>query len=164
VALVMECWPEGKRPLLAGLIGAAANVGYVLIALLALWSPIRDDSWRWVMLVGAAPALLTFAIRLFVPESHRWEAAQKQAVKTSPLREIFRPGSRKTTLLAILFASIALIVTWGIVQWIPLWADQIVGDKDPRRKAMLQLCSATGAIIGSLLAPLLGDRLGRRWT
>jgi MFS family permease len=116
------------------------------------------------MLVGAAPALLTFAIRLFVPESHRWEATQKQAVKASPLREIFRPGSRKTTLLAILFASIALIVTWGIVQWIPLWADQIVGDKDPRRKAMLQLCSATGAIIGSLLAPLLGDRLGRRWT
>jgi hypothetical protein len=93
------------------LIGAAANVGYVLIALLALWSPIRDDSWRWVMLVGAAPALLTFAIRLFVPESHRWEATQKQAVKASPLREIFRPGSRKTTLLAILFASIALIVT-----------------------------------------------------
>jgi SHS family sialic acid transporter-like MFS transporter len=164
VALVMECWPEGKRPLLAGLIGAAANVGYVLIALLALWSPIRDDSWRWVMLVGAAPALLTFAIRLFVPESHRWEETQKQAVKASPLREIFQPGSRKTTLLAILFASIALIVTWGIVQWIPLWADQIVGDKDPRRKAMLQLCSATGAIIGSLLAPLLGDRLGRRWT
>jgi MFS family permease len=28
VALVMECWPENKRPLMAGVIGAA-NFGYV---------------------------------------------------------------------------------------------------------------------------------------
>ena len=27
VALVMECWPEKLRPLMAGLIGAAANFG-----------------------------------------------------------------------------------------------------------------------------------------
>src|SRR5204863_1216364 len=32
VALVMESWPRDKRPLLAGIIGAASNVGFVLIA------------------------------------------------------------------------------------------------------------------------------------
>ena len=31
VALVMECWPEKHRPLLAGAIGAAANVGFGLL-------------------------------------------------------------------------------------------------------------------------------------
>src|SRR5262245_21600617 len=31
VALVMECWPERRRPLLAGAIGAAANVGFGLV-------------------------------------------------------------------------------------------------------------------------------------
>src|SRR6516162_4935495 len=36
VALVMEIWPNRSRSLLAGLIGAAANVGYLLIALIAL--------------------------------------------------------------------------------------------------------------------------------
>src|SRR5436309_4407310 len=36
VALVMEVWPNRSRALLAGLIGAAANFGYLLIALLGL--------------------------------------------------------------------------------------------------------------------------------
>ncbi len=69
VALVMESWPEQRRPLLAGLIGAAANVGYCLIAVLGIAFHITQDSWRWVMMVGAAPAALTFFIRLYVPES-----------------------------------------------------------------------------------------------
>src|SRR6516225_5179899 len=36
VALVMEVWPDGSRALMAGLIGAAANFGYMFIALLGL--------------------------------------------------------------------------------------------------------------------------------
>jgi MFS family permease len=32
VALVMEIWPERLRPMMAGLIGAASNVGFALIA------------------------------------------------------------------------------------------------------------------------------------
>ncbi len=88
VALVMESWPEKWRPLLAGLIGAAANCGYVLIAVIGIYFPIKDDSWRWVMLIGAAPAALTFLIRLFVPESDRWMHAVAKK-KTAPLIEIF---------------------------------------------------------------------------
>src|SRR5262245_13019241 len=37
VALVMEIWPDQSRAVLAGLIGAAANVGYLLVAVLGLW-------------------------------------------------------------------------------------------------------------------------------
>ena len=163
VALVMECWPEKLRPLMAGLIGAAANFGYALIALIAILFPITPDSWRWVMMVGAAPALLTFFIRLFVPESEKWKAAtQLEKPKLTPLQEIFGPGLRKNTLLAIAFASIALIVTWGIVQWIPLWADSMTGGKQPKVKGYIQLVSSIGAICGCILAPLIGGRLGRR--
>jgi MFS family permease len=36
VALVMELWPSASRPILAGLIGAAANVGFLAIALIGL--------------------------------------------------------------------------------------------------------------------------------
>ena len=163
VALVMECWPEKRRPILAGAIGAAANIGYAVIALVALRWSITDNSWRWVMLVGALPAALTFLIRLFIPESERWLASVKKGA-SSPLREIFSPQYRKKTLLGIVFASIALLVSWGIVQWIPLWADEMVGSKDPSRKAIIQLCSASGAVIGSLLAPIVGGILGRRIT
>src|SRR5687768_14397500 len=75
VALVMEVWPEKHRPLMAGIIGAAANVGFALIAVIGMFFRVTTDSWRWVALVGAAPALLTFVIRLFVPESEKWHAA-----------------------------------------------------------------------------------------
>ena len=30
VALVMECWPNNRRPLLAGLIGMSANIGFTI--------------------------------------------------------------------------------------------------------------------------------------
>src|SRR5919202_956117 len=36
VALVMEVWPNRSRAFMAGLIGAAANVGYLLVGLLSL--------------------------------------------------------------------------------------------------------------------------------
>ena len=163
VALVMESWPEKRRPMLAAAIGASANFGYAIVAIIGICFPIQDNSWRWVMLVGAAPAALTFLIRLFVPESEKWETSVRGAT-ASPVREIFAPALRKRTFLAITFASIALVVTWGIVQWVPLWADEMVGSKDPVRKATIQLCSALGATVGSLLAPLVGAWLGRRVT
>lgn len=160
VALVMECWPGKHRPWLAGAIGAASNVGFLLIALMAKVKPPTVDSWRWVMLAGAAPALLTFFIRLFVPESHRWkESARKD---DRPLREIFSPPLLKTTLLAIAFASIALIGTWASVQTVPTWVDQMTGGKIPGAKANVQIVSSLGAIVGCIAGPLFGGRFGRR--
>ncbi|MEA3208911.1 MAG: hypothetical protein QOE70_1968 [Chthoniobacter sp.] len=164
VALVMECWPADKRPLMAGLIGASANLGYCLIAVIGMQFVITKDSWRWVMLVGAAPALLTFIIRLFVPESERWVESQQHGT-THPLREIFHPPLLRSTLFAICFSSVALIVSWGIVQWIPLWADKMAQDAgahEPRLKAYALFWSAFGATIGSLAAPLFGLRFNRR--
>ena len=161
VALVMECWPDSKRPLMAGVIGAASNMGYAAIAVIGIYFEITRTSWRWVMLVGAAPALLTLFITMFVPESERWKASVKKG-PSRPMREIFGPGLLKTTLLAISFSSVALLVTWGIVQWLPLWADQMTGGHQPKVKAYIQLVSSIGAIIGCLIAPLVGARFGRR--
>lgn len=163
VALVMEAWPKDKRPLMAGVIGAAANFGYAIIAVIGIQYHITVDAWRWVMLVGAAPALLTLFIAWCVPESHRWEeSVQKEGKVANPLAVIFGPELLKNTLLAISFASVALIVTWGIVQWIPLWADQMTGGTQPKVKAYIQLVSSIGAIIGCLIAPLVGAVWGRR--
>jgi MFS family permease len=157
----MESWPGGKRPLLAGVIGAAANVGFVLIAVLGASFQVTRTSWRWVMLAGAAPALLTFFIQMAVPESKRWqESARKGGV--GPLTEVFGPGLLKNTLLAIAFASIALIGTWGSVQWLPLWADQLTGGAMQHAKAHTQILSGLGAITGCLLGGLFGGGIRRR--
>ena len=96
VALVNEIWPGKSRAFTAGLIGAAANVGFLLVAILSLVMVnflsgiaailaglgLSEDSiqhllansgWRFLMISGALPALLIFFIRLFVPESRKWE-------------------------------------------------------------------------------------------
>ncbi len=106
VALVMEIWPNRSRALLSGLIGAAANVGFLLVALFALglanfiksaegcllatglpqtWvsALVAHQGWRLLMLLGAAPAILTFFIRLAVPESEKWLHAKEQGATSN---------------------------------------------------------------------------------
>lgn len=161
VALVMECWPEKHRPILAGAIGAASNVGFGLIAFLGMLFKVTTESWRWVMLAGAAPALLTLFIARYVPESEKWRSSVKTG-PAHPLRDVFGAQIRKTTLLAVLFAAIALIGTWGSVQWLPLWADQLTQGKVPQAKAITQILSALGAIVGCFLGPWIGGHMGRR--
>jgi SHS family sialic acid transporter-like MFS transporter len=161
VALVMEVWPSGKRALMAGIIGVASNVGFLLIALLGLCFAVTRGSWRWIMIAGAAPALLALGIQWFVPESERWKAAVKKAA-ARPVREIVSTGLLGKTLLGIALASVALIGTWGSVQWLPLWADQMTGGKVHAAKAVTQILSGGGAIVGSLFGALMAGRFGRR--
>ncbi|RIK73951.1 MAG: MFS transporter [Planctomycetota bacterium] len=101
VALVTEAWPDRSRAFIAGLIGAAANVGFLMVALVSLVLVrfidlagqllaraglsetqvellSRGEGWRLLMIVGALPALLVFFIRLMVPESQKWEAARAE--------------------------------------------------------------------------------------
>lgn len=95
VALVMEAFPNRSRAFMAGLIGAAANVGYLLVAAVGLsvnrfigplealmrnaqlpdWLIANPDNqgWRVMFMLGIVPATLTFFIQLFVPESKKWE-------------------------------------------------------------------------------------------
>jgi MFS family permease len=161
VALVMEAWPGEKRPLLAGIIGAASNAGYALIALTALQFHVTRSSWRWVMIAGAVPALLALAIQLVVPESNRWKAATRER-EARPIREIYELGLVPVALIAIGLASVALIGTWGSVQWLPLWADQLTDGKVHSAKALTQFLSAIGAIVGCIIGALAAGQIGRR--
>jgi len=162
VALVMECWPEKLRPLLAGIIGAAANFGFLGIALLGMFFKVTPDSWRWIMLAGAVPGVLAVFIILFIPESERWKDSVK-AGASKPIREIFTTSLIWPTLLAICFASIPLIATWGGVSgFLPLWADQLAGPQNPYAKGTTQVIISIGAILGCIVAPVIGGKIGRR--
>src|SRR5687768_1879368 len=138
VALVMEVWDAKHRPILAGLIGAAANVGFVIVGLMGALIKVNETNWKWFAILGAAPALLTFVIRLFVPESHKWKASQEVA-KSKPLTELFSDRKlARTTIVAIALASIALIGTWGAVQKIPAWVGFLPG-KTPAAAGNVQM-------------------------
>ena len=85
VALVMELFADTPRGKLAGAIGAAGNLGYAVVAVVALslnqmptFEFAGASNWRLLMFLGALPAVLTLFLRLFVPESPRWEAARDE--------------------------------------------------------------------------------------
>jgi MFS transporter, SHS family, sialic acid transporter len=161
VALVMECWPEKLRPLMAGIIGAAGNVGYLIIGLVATQFKVTPESWRWTMLAGAAPALLAMFVLALIPESKRWQQAVQRST-ARPLREIFTTKLLWPTLLGIAFSTVALIGTWGSVTgFLPSWAGELV-PSDPYAKGWTMCLVSIGAITGCFFSPLIGGKIGRR--
>jgi SHS family sialic acid transporter-like MFS transporter len=191
VALVAEAWPSASRPLLAGVLGTAANVGQVLMGILGIGFAVTADAWRWTFLVGAAPALIGIWCLIGVPESVRWQKALRVPTKSpgGPLRELFQPPLRNRTLIGILLGAIPVIGTAANAQWIVPWTDQVqaqqrsldptpsatAADKqapaasatrpkaDPKSKARTMISRSGGAIFGSFLGGLLANWLGRRF-
>ena len=139
VALINEIWPDRSRAFLAGLVGAAGNVGYLVIALVGRGlttyvhetknlmlsvgvSQTRVDylmgsdnsGWRILMMLAAVPALLTFFIRIFVPESERWEHERERGATSHWANR---------DLLAVVVGSIAacgIVFLWA-VDFLLLW-------------------------------------------
>ncbi|NBR84965.1 MAG: MFS transporter [Verrucomicrobia bacterium] len=131
VALVNEIWPGKNRALIAGLIGAAANIGYLLVAVLSMvllsfiatakgmflgigfseaftTKLLSNYAWRFLMISGALPALLIFFILIFVPESAKWEAERKRGATSH---------WAKVDLFGVLIGSLAaLVIIWA---WSP---------------------------------------------
>lgn len=251
VSLVMESWPNRSRLLLAGLIGAAGNAGYLVIALLGLGLTARigdlaglfadlgmsaswierltsHDGWRLLMLAGAAPALLTFLFRLFVPESERWQQEKARGATShwaardligvlvgacGPLAVIylwaqsglplalritgtivglaialtgylypvvryarrleasqivdrnssFLQTTIRRMLLAAALSGVALLGSWASMQWAPTWVDKLTGG-NATAKSWTQVCSSSGAMVGTMLAALAAGWLSRRAT
>jgi len=131
VALVNEVWQAKSRSVTAGLIGAAANVGYLLASLVsmivlghltsiqgglqsigipgsAVAYLISHSAWRLLMISGALPALLTFGVVFFVPESEKWKAEHARGATAHWAR---------ADLMGVVIGSIAaLVIIWA---WSP---------------------------------------------
>ncbi|HEY4308661.1 MAG TPA: MFS transporter [Pirellulales bacterium] len=154
VALVMEIWPNRSRAFMAGLIGAAGNAGYLLVGGVGLvlntllvrlgtWAAdagveqawidwlLANGGWRLLMMCGTAPALLTFLVRLFVPESARWEQERDRGATSHwAARDLF----------AVVLGALgpALIIF--------LWA--------PRTEPFSVAIRAAGTVLGLLVATI----------
>lgn len=172
VALVAEAWPDASRPLLAGLLGAAANVGFVLLGAAAYCVPVTAGDWRWTLLVGAAPAGLGLLTLLAVPESPRWLAARRAPRSDrpagSPVRDVFRPPLLSRTVLGVALGAVPVVGSAANANWLVPWTDQATAAEgtskpaDPRGKAVTQMTRSGGAVFGSLLGGLAAGLLGRR--
>ncbi len=250
VALVNEIWPGKSRALIAGLIGAAANVGFLLVGFLSMALTdfigvvkaamlgaglseaftshlLANSAWRFLMISGALPALLIFFIRLFVPESKKWEQEHAKGATSHwarvdligvlvgcvaslviiwawspsgtskpaatvitivglavalvsflyPVRKYLeraelagavKAGERRqitrSMLLGAGLAGVALLGTWGSIQWAARWAAQLAPDPALHAKEWTQIWLAVGAIVATIGAALAAGRFGRRIT
>ncbi|MEQ1860026.1 MAG: MFS transporter [Chthoniobacteraceae bacterium] len=164
VALVAEVWSDVSRPMLAGIIGMAANLGVFVTSQLGTFWKITPESWRGLMLVGASPVLLGVAVWWLLPESPRWLATREGGTKSAevPLRELFRSPLLRRTLIGICLGAIPLIGAWGASKWLIPWADKVGGAELPGYKATTQAYWAVGAALGSLAGGQIANLLGRR--
>jgi len=179
VALVSEAWPNASRPLIAGVLGAAANVGMVLLGVIAYFVPVTNDDWRWVLLLAASPALLGLLLHVVVPESPKWLASRAvvHANKpASPLGEVLRPPLLSRLLVGIALGAIPVVGSAANANWLVPWTDHANEVKaksegtekkapaDSRQKAKTMITRSGGAIFGSLLGGIVASVLGRRFS
>jgi SHS family sialic acid transporter-like MFS transporter len=167
VALVSEFWSDVSRPLMAGLIGMAANLGVFGTSQLGTFRQVTPDSWRWLMLAGGAPVVLGLLAFWLVPESPKWLAVRgqgREAKTNPPTSELFRSPLLRSTIIGILLGAIPLIGAWSASKWMIPWADKVGGAAHPGYKATTQAYWAVGAALGSLLGGQIANMMGRRLT
>jgi MFS family permease len=187
VSLVSEAWPNVSRPALAGILGASANFGFVLLGLIGCCRVIEPQSWRWVLLVGVAPVAIGVFALIWLPESPRWRMQSAASARSDarPLREIFSPPLLRRTLIGILLGAVPVVGTAVNAIWIVPWSQAARPDiatasaaradsgwawllpaiDDPRSQAAwTQVTRSSGAIVGSLAGGWIASLIGRRTT
>jgi MFS family permease len=178
VALMSEAWAGVSRPMLAGVIGTAANVGIFLTYLVGRQVGVDYDSWRWVLLMGGSPIVLAVFVIALVPESPKWIADRKllesMRIEGEPSTpgavgsstwEVFKPGLLGVTLVGILLATVPLMGGWGATNWSQGWADKVGAEiGNPNLKADIGMARSLTGIIGSFLGGIIASGVGRKKT
>jgi len=164
VALLSEFWSDVSRPAIAGLMGAGANLGILLLSLVGKFYMVTPETWRPLMLITGSPILLGVLALWLLPESPRWlqSRSAQQSAGGIALGELLRPPLLRSTLLGIGLGAIPLLGAWASSKWMLPWADAAAGPANPGYKAVTLLCWSTGATAGGLLGGYVGQLLGRR--
>lgn len=160
--LAAEAWAKASRPMVAGLLGASANVGILAIALVAVWIKPTEETWRNATLLGGFPAILGVWILVAVPESPLWRPPSPGGGAGSargPLAEALTPPLLSRTILGTVLGTVPLLGTWSASKLILPWADKLADNDE-----IIYAIWAGGATIGSLFGGWIANLFGRRTT
>jgi MFS family permease len=166
-ALVAETWPERHRARAMQIMQMAFAFGFLVAALDNLL--LGGFGWRWVLGMGAAPALITILIRRFVPEPQRWVKV-RDSVDAEPAIQtflaIFKPDLRRKTIVGVIVASAAMLGCWGGLTFLPSWIHQLAtGEGGKNIGATVSyafILMMIGATLGYLSLIWMLEALGRR--
>ena len=186
-ALIAETFPDHARPTALGIMQAAAAVGNMAAGFISLvvGSIVPSEgfeamgmtmtSWRVLFFVGFLPALLVFAIRLFVKEPDKWHAAKEQArtgdLKLGTITHLFTDARlRRHTLVGVGLAAVGVIGFWGIGTFSPDLLRSAINPEDlpelakstSAKVSYAVIAQNFGAIFGILLWTRLADWKGRK--
>lgn len=186
VAMVAETWPNRARAKGAGFLQSGFGWGTLLAAV--IWwlvnrgSPLGDQSWRLMFLIGAVPAVFTLYIRRAMAESESWLKAVRErrwAVTEADrgvvitdrrpftVTEIFRdPESRRRVLLMFVLSLTSIVGWYAISTWLPAHVQNLAardGRPHPDQwAAAAGILYTAGAVTAYVSAGFVIDVIGRR--
>ena len=166
-ALVAETAPEKSRPRFMQIMQLSFAGGFLLAAAMGLL--VGPFGWRWVLAIGALPALLTLFIRRYVPEPERWLEARRQADGSAwtTFVGIFAPGLRRRVAVGVTISAAMMIGSWGVTTLLPLWVHQLFPVQDlsqVRITSVMFIAMNIGAVSGYIALMWLSAAAGRRWS
>lgn len=163
-ALVSETLDRRHRAWASALLQSAYITGCIAAA---LTSGLFSDP-KWVFLVGVLPALVTLWIRKAVPEPEEWERAAKDQPPPK-VSALFAPGMARTTVLLLVFISLALTTVWAFLYYSPQlvkampeaagWDDA----KVQQVKVWVTVAYLGVNLVGNFFATYLARAVGYRW-
>lgn len=165
-ALIAEVLPDKARAPAAGFIQTAAAIGPVLAATINLG--LASFDWRWLFVVGIAPAAITVVIRMKVKEPERWVQAAPLLNK-NPLKGVFGHTTwRRHALVAGVIGVVGIAGAGNVAFWLPNlvkaasegFSTEIVQQRTSYATYSLHI----GTLLGVLIVPWLCERWGRRPT
>jgi len=170
--LVSETWPAHLRNKAISIMQSGWAIGYMAAAVLAALilenESFGDDGWRWLFVIGVAPALFTLWIRRNVPESRAWVARAKPQRRDNPFKQIFGRALIGRTLRIIALGGAVQFAYWGLFFWLPPFLSRPIeqGGAGMGVVGSLQwiVFMQVGAYFGYLTFGFIADKLGRRRT
>ena len=168
---VAEEWPEDRRKMGAGYMHTGYYFGFFLAAL-ANYYIGANYGWRWMFILGGAPALLVGWIQSGVREPATWQKKAADERQRPRMRDafaaLFTPQYRSRTIVNSLLFTVSIVGLWAGSIYVPAAVTQIAVREGYAAADAARLASygsmvlAIATIIGCLMAPWLAERLGRR--
>ncbi|HEY5410685.1 MAG TPA: MFS transporter [Caulobacteraceae bacterium] len=161
-SLALETIPAKSRGVVSGILQEGYPMGYFLAAIANLFLP--DIGWRWLVGLGALPALLILYIRRNVPESPAWEAAREEAKSRGEPHGSFLGAMRgKWPLLVyvVFMMTFFNFFSHGTQDLYPTFL-RVQHHFSAGTVTALTIVLNLGAVVGGLIFGALSERIGRR--